>query len=344
MRRPPVYLTPGASSSSTHDRLGRRPSHEGFTQDDPAARRRSHRPAGGGRPGGRPPTLRRGQRVERERRQGGDRRVHLAGARPAERVAALRDQRGRRPRRAQRHPSPLGAVRVRRPCPSRGVGRRRRRSGGARRARAGPQAADGAVHRLHRRRRRERRGGLRARRSPRSRTDARRRVGSRWARRPRPRSSRRGSTTARTRPRCATPRTCRAPSRASGASRRQPVRVRDRLGERAAVRAPRRVAVPPRPAVPRHEPAVHAGLQRGEGAGRRRRHTSARTPDQTQIAEFWVESSPLAWNRIARTVAAERGLGAWQQARLFGLLDMAMADGYISSFDGQVPRTATGAR
>ena len=60
--------------------------------------------------------------------------------------------------------------------------------------------------------------------------------------------------------------------------------------------------------------------------------SSARTPEQTQIAEFWVESSPLAWNRIARTLAAQRGLGAWQQARLFGLVDLAMADGYISAF------------
>ena len=34
---------------------------------------------------------------------------------------------------------------------------------------------------------------------------------------------------------------------------------------------------------------------------------SARTPEQTQIALFWVESSPLAWNRIARTVSTARG-------------------------------------
>ncbi len=45
---------------------------------------------------------------------------------------------------------------------------------------------------------------------------------------------------------------------------------------------------------------------------------SARTPDQTQVARFWVESSPLMWNRIARTVASNRGLGLWQTSRLFG--------------------------
>jgi hypothetical protein len=61
--------------------------------------------------------------------------------------------------------------------------------------------------------------------------------------------------------------------------------------------------------------------------------SSTRTADQTEIARFWLESSPLQWNRIARTVAARRGLDPWEQARLFGLLNMAMADGYIGSFE-----------
>lgn len=60
---------------------------------------------------------------------------------------------------------------------------------------------------------------------------------------------------------------------------------------------------------------------------------SARTPDQTQAARFWVESSPLQWNRIARSVAVARHLDSWQSARLFSLLDMALADGYVVSFD-----------
>jgi hypothetical protein len=38
---------------------------------------------------------------------------------------------------------------------------------------------------------------------------------------------------------------------------------------------------------------------------------SARTPDQTQIARFWYESSPLGWNRIARTVSEARGVTLW---------------------------------
>ena len=60
---------------------------------------------------------------------------------------------------------------------------------------------------------------------------------------------------------------------------------------------------------------------------------SSRTADQTQIALFWYESSPLKWNRIARTVSAGQGLTMWENARLFGLLNMALADGYIAMVD-----------
>jgi hypothetical protein len=60
---------------------------------------------------------------------------------------------------------------------------------------------------------------------------------------------------------------------------------------------------------------------------------SERTVEETEIALFWVESSPLGWNRIARIVAADEGLDLWQQARLFGLLNMALADGYVGSFE-----------
>jgi hypothetical protein len=60
--------------------------------------------------------------------------------------------------------------------------------------------------------------------------------------------------------------------------------------------------------------------------------TSARTPEQTEIARFWLENSPLQWNRIARTVATGSHLDAWDSARLFGLLNIALADGYIATF------------
>ena len=62
---------------------------------------------------------------------------------------------------------------------------------------------------------------------------------------------------------------------------------------------------------------------------------SARTADQTEIALFWWGSSPLQWNRIARTVSADQGLDLWENARLFGLLNMALADGYIAMVDSK---------
>ena len=62
---------------------------------------------------------------------------------------------------------------------------------------------------------------------------------------------------------------------------------------------------------------------------------SARTEEQTEIGLFWIESSPLAWNRIARTVSIAEGLDPWENARLFGLLNMAMADGYIGSWESK---------
>ena len=62
---------------------------------------------------------------------------------------------------------------------------------------------------------------------------------------------------------------------------------------------------------------------------------STRTPDQTELGLFWIESSPLAWNRLARAIAVERALDLWENARLFGLLNLAMADGYIASWEAK---------
>ena len=62
---------------------------------------------------------------------------------------------------------------------------------------------------------------------------------------------------------------------------------------------------------------------------------SLRTNDQTEVARFWVESSPLQWNRIARTVSESQGLTPWENARLFALLNVALTDGYIGSFEAK---------
>ena len=69
----------------------------------------------------------------------------------------------------------------------------------------------------------------------------------------------------------------------------------------------------------------------GDGIGT----PSLRTANPTEIALFWWESSPLKWNRIARTVSRDRGLDLWENARLFGLLNLALADGYIAMVDAK---------
>ena len=62
---------------------------------------------------------------------------------------------------------------------------------------------------------------------------------------------------------------------------------------------------------------------------------SRRSAEQTEIALYWWESSPLKWNRVARIVSPQQGLGPWENARLFGLLNMALADGYVAMVDAK---------
>jgi membrane-associated phospholipid phosphatase len=64
----------------------------------------------------------------------------------------------------------------------------------------------------------------------------------------------------------------------------------------------------------------------------------ARTPDQTAVAKFWADGDgtvtpPGHWNRIAQTVAADRRLGTAEAARLFALLNVAMADAAVVCWD-----------
>ena len=63
--------------------------------------------------------------------------------------------------------------------------------------------------------------------------------------------------------------------------------------------------------------------------------STTRTDEQRQIALFWVEGSPQGWNRIARTVSAQQGVVLWENARLFGLLNLASADAYIADFENK---------
>lgn len=62
---------------------------------------------------------------------------------------------------------------------------------------------------------------------------------------------------------------------------------------------------------------------------------STRTADQTQIAIFWLENVPLSFNRIARTMVAQKKLNAWETARLFALLQIAEADANIGCLESK---------
>src|SRR5215216_2200712 len=60
---------------------------------------------------------------------------------------------------------------------------------------------------------------------------------------------------------------------------------------------------------------------------------SLRTPDQTELARFWAGSGTVAWNLIAREMAAERQTTLAENARLFALLNMALSDASVVVFE-----------
>ncbi|HEV2729007.1 MAG TPA: phosphatase PAP2 family protein [Terriglobales bacterium] len=67
---------------------------------------------------------------------------------------------------------------------------------------------------------------------------------------------------------------------------------------------------------------------------------STRTAEQTEIALFWAdgagtETPPGHWNSIAQTIADGRGNTLEQNARLFALLNIAMADAAICAWDAK---------
>jgi hypothetical protein len=67
---------------------------------------------------------------------------------------------------------------------------------------------------------------------------------------------------------------------------------------------------------------------------------SLRTPEQDQIALFWADGSgtetpPGHWNTIARGISVRFGYSIEEDARLFALLNMAMADAAICAWDAK---------
>jgi PAP2 superfamily protein len=67
---------------------------------------------------------------------------------------------------------------------------------------------------------------------------------------------------------------------------------------------------------------------------------STRTEEQTEIALFWAdgagtETPPGHWNSIAQSIADGRGSTLEENARLFALLNIAMADAAICAWDAK---------
>src|SRR5262249_59457761 len=67
-------------------------------------------------------------------------------------------------------------------------------------------------------------------------------------------------------------------------------------------------------------------------------NSKVRTAEQTDIAWFWADDAGTAtppghWNQIAQVVARSRGTSLAENARLFALLNLALADAGIASWD-----------
>jgi PAP2 superfamily len=98
-----------------------------------------------------------------------------------------------------------------------------------------------------------------------------------------------------------------------------------------ALQSPQQLRVPPPPALA--SAAYAAAFDEVKAFGGK--GSRARTADQSAYAKFWWEFSDIGWNRVARTATAARNIDLAEAARLFALLNMALADGYIAGWDSK---------
>ena len=64
-------------------------------------------------------------------------------------------------------------------------------------------------------------------------------------------------------------------------------------------------------------------------------YAGPRTTDQSELALFWAGSTPLFWIRIASQISAAQLLTVSENAHLFALLNVAMADAAIACWDAK---------
>jgi hypothetical protein len=70
------------------------------------------------------------------------------------------------------------------------------------------------------------------------------------------------------------------------------------------------------------------------------KNSTNRTAEQSQIAKFWADGSgtftpPGHWNQIAQNVAATKGNSLVDNARVFALLNISLADAGIAAWDAK---------
>ena len=62
---------------------------------------------------------------------------------------------------------------------------------------------------------------------------------------------------------------------------------------------------------------------------------TTRSGEQTEIALFWALNTPLAWNRVAAQLSAVRGLSLIENAHLFAVLNVTLADAITACWDSK---------
>ena len=63
--------------------------------------------------------------------------------------------------------------------------------------------------------------------------------------------------------------------------------------------------------------------------------SARRTSEQTEMARFWIFTGPQSFDPVVQQLAAAPGRSLSQNARLFALVEMAVADSYIAVFDAK---------
>jgi PAP2 superfamily len=63
--------------------------------------------------------------------------------------------------------------------------------------------------------------------------------------------------------------------------------------------------------------------------------STSRSSEQTEVALFWALNTPLAWNRVAAQLSAARGLSLTENAHLFAVLNVTLADAITACWDSK---------